>query len=56
MAPCLGLKEQSVVADIEIAAVFGERQDCDPPATDSRGDVIEVGVDRSRLDSIQLTD
>ena len=43
-------EERLVVADIDLATVRGERQNFDPAGHYFRGDVIEVNVDRSRLD------
>lgn len=42
-------EEKLVIADIDVAAVRGERQNFDPAGHYFRGDVIDVTVDRSRL-------
>jgi len=49
-------EERLVVADIDVAAVRGERQNFDPAGHYFRGDVFEVTVDRRRLDPARFTD
>lgn len=48
--------ESLVMADIDLAAVRGERQNFDPAGHYFRGDVIKVEVDRSRLDPVEFSD
>jgi len=47
--------ERLVVADIDAAAVRGERQNFDPAGHYFRADVIKVEVDRTRLDPLTFT-
>jgi len=49
-------EEKLVMADIDVAVVRGERQNFDPAGHYFRGDVIDVTVDRSRLDPVTFTD
>ena len=49
-------KEQLVVADIDAERVRGERQNFDPAGHYFRGDVIQVTVNRSRLESATFHD
>jgi nitrilase len=49
-------EERLVVATVDAAAVRGERQNFDPAGHYFRGDVIDVRVDRSRLDPVSFTD
>lgn len=44
--------EKLVIADIDAARVMGERQNFDPAGHYFRGDVIDVTVDRTRLDPV----
>ena len=49
-------EERLVIADIDVAAVRGERQNFDPAGHYFRGDVIDVTVDRSRLNPVTFRD
>lgn len=49
-------EDRLVIADIELSAVRGERQNFDPAGHYFRGDVIKVEVDRSRLDPASFLD
>jgi nitrilase len=49
-------EERLVVADIDPARVRGERQNFDPAGHYFRGDVINVSVDRTRLEPVTFTD
>jgi len=49
-------EERLVIADIDVAAVRGERQNFDPAGHYFRGDVINVTVDRSRLNPVTFRD
>lgn len=49
-------EEGLVIADIDLAKVHGERQNFDPAGHYFRGDVIQVSVDRSRLDPASFSD
>jgi len=51
--PVAGI-EQLVVADIDPAMVRGERQNFDPAGHYFRGDVINVSVDRSRIEPVSF--
>ncbi len=48
--------ERLVVGEIDLAAVRGERQNFDPAGHYFRGDVIQVAVDRARLDPVEFSD
>lgn len=48
--------EKLVVADVDLAAVRGERQNFDAAGHYFRGDVIKVEIDRSRLDPVSFTE
>ena len=48
--------EQLVIADIDPTRVRGERQNFDPAGHYFRADVIEVTVNRTRLDPVTFTD
>lgn len=49
-------EERLVIADIDVAAVRGERQNFDPAGHYFRGDVIDVTVDRTRLNPVKFLD
>lgn len=49
-------EEGLVIADIDVAVVRGERQNFDPAGHYFRGDVIDVTVDRTRLNPVTFQD
>jgi nitrilase len=49
-------EEGLVIADIDVAVVRGERQNFDPAGHYFRGDVIDVTVDRTRLNPVTFRD